>query len=54
MADPEVAIPSVFVVRRDGTVAWSYIGERMSDRPASQMVLEALDGIAGGASNPAR
>ncbi len=47
MADPEVAIPSVFVVRQDGTVAWSYIGERMSDRPASEMVLEALDGIAG-------
>jgi len=45
VADPEVAIPSVFVIRQDGTVAWSYVGERMSDRPASQMVLEALDGI---------
>jgi len=46
VADPEVAIPSVFVVRQDGSIAWSYIGERMSDRPASQMILEALDEIA--------
>lgn len=45
VADPEVAIPAVFVIRQDGSMAWSYIGERMSDRPASQMVIEALDAI---------
>jgi len=41
--------PSRSVAVTSTTVAWSYIGERMTDRLASQMVLEALDGIEGGA-----
>lgn len=48
VAGDEVAIPSVFVVRADKTLAWSYIGERTPDRPASQMVLEAVDAVLAG------
>ena len=48
VAGDEVAIPSVFVVRADKTLAWSYVGERTPDRPASQMVLEAVDAVLAG------
>jgi len=38
----DVAIPSHFLVRRDGTVAWRFFAERIQDRPSPERVLEAV------------
>jgi peroxiredoxin len=38
-----LAAPAVFIIDRDGRITWSYVGEANSDRPSSEMLLEALD-----------
>jgi len=40
MKGRDIAVPSVFVVRRDRTIAWKKIGEDMADRPSASEVLE--------------
>jgi peroxiredoxin len=40
MQGRDIAVPSVFVVRRDGTIAWKKVGEDMADRPTAREVLE--------------
>jgi peroxiredoxin len=47
----ELAIPAVFVVAPDGTIAWRHIGESVPDRPTPDAVLAAIDAI--GAKQPA-
>ena len=42
MAIEELAIPSVFVVDRDGAIAWRHVGEYVPDRPTPDAVLAAL------------
>jgi peroxiredoxin len=37
-----VATPAVFVVDKSGQIAWSYIGQNISDRPNNQTILENL------------
>ena len=32
--DHDIAVPAIFVVRRDATIAWRYIGNSKSDRPS--------------------
>ena len=39
----DMAIPSTVIVTPAGEVAWEYIGEKVPDRPASDLVLEQLD-----------
>ena len=33
MKGQELAVPAVFIVRRDGTIAYRHVGESMADRP---------------------
>ena len=35
-----IALPSTFVIDRDGIVRWAYIGQRPSDRPTPDEMLE--------------
>jgi peroxiredoxin len=41
---PEVeggnATPAVFIINPDGEIIWKYIGNDISDRPSSQLILE--------------
>jgi peroxiredoxin Q/BCP len=37
-----VATPAVFIVDKAGQIAWSYIGQNISDRPNNQTILENL------------
>ncbi|MCK6625358.1 MAG: peroxiredoxin family protein [Anaerolineae bacterium] len=37
-----VATPAVFVINKSGQIAWSYIGQNISDRPNNQTILENL------------
>nr|NIQ58281.1 hypothetical protein [Gemmatimonadota bacterium]NIU78494.1 hypothetical protein [Gammaproteobacteria bacterium] len=36
----DIARPSTIVLDADGEVAWSYVGERASDRPKLEEILE--------------
>ena len=47
MQGRDIAVPSVFVVRRDRTIAWKKIGEDMADRPSASEVLEQARNAAG-------
>jgi len=38
----DIAIPSLFVLDRNGTVVWRYVGETMADRPHSARITEVL------------
>jgi peroxiredoxin len=40
MQGRDIAVPSVFVVRHDRTIAWKKVGEDMTDRPSAGEVLE--------------
>jgi peroxiredoxin len=39
MAGRDIAVPSVFVVRADRSIAWKAVGENMTDRPKATDVL---------------
>jgi len=45
-AENGVAWPAIFIVGRDGRIAWRSLAQTYRERPASNVVLEALDGIA--------
>ncbi len=42
MQGRDIAVPSVFVVRRDRTIAWKKVGEDITDRPSAGEVLEQV------------
>lgn len=42
MTDSEIAVPATFVVAKDGTIAYRYIGETQADRPTNEDLLKAL------------
>ncbi len=49
MDGEDIAVPSMFIVMPDRSVAWQYVGESAMDRPAEDRVLERLDAaLAGG------
>jgi peroxiredoxin len=37
-----LATPSVFVIDRDGSVRWKYVGQSSADRPTNEMILEQV------------
>ena len=41
-----VARPSLFLVRRDGSVAWSYVGEDFADRPVDEDLFHSVEEVA--------
>jgi peroxiredoxin len=56
MKGRDIAVPSVFVVRRDRSIAWSKVGEDMTDRPSASEVLDqarrAVSGAEGSRVSP--
>ncbi len=44
----DISRPATIVVGSDGTVLWSYVGDRPSDRPLLPDVLKVLDVAAAG------
>ncbi len=42
-----IALPSTWVIDREGTVRWAYIGEHASDRPAPEIMLEQARPLTG-------
>ena len=43
MAHEELGVPALFVVRTDGTIAWRFVAQSVSDRPTNETVLEVLE-----------
>jgi peroxiredoxin len=44
----EIAIPAVFVIGKDGNIAWKHVGGTMSDRPPEDDIVGAVERAAGG------
>jgi len=42
-----IALPSTWVIDREGTVRWAYIGKNASDRPAPEVMLEQARPLTG-------
>lgn len=42
-AKRDIAVPAVFMVNRDGTVIWRYIGESIVDTSTAKDLLEVID-----------
>jgi peroxiredoxin len=47
MRNQSFAVPSVFIVMPDRSIAWKYVGENAGDRPPEDRVLEQLDAALG-------
>ena len=41
----DISMPAHFLVRRDGSIAWSYVARRIVDRPAPATVTRAIDAL---------
>ncbi len=42
--DGGVASPSILAIRKDGTVAWSYVGRDYADRPTDDDLFASIRG----------
>ncbi len=42
--DGGLARPSIFVVRRDGSIGWRFVGRDFADRPTDDEVFDSLGG----------
>jgi len=42
--DGGIAKPSIFAIRKDGSVGWAYIGRDFADRPTDDELFESLRG----------
>ena len=42
--DGGIAKPSIFAVRKDGSIAWTYIGQDYADRPTDDELFDSLRG----------
>ncbi len=39
MKGRDIAVPSTFILRQNGTIAWRHVGESMADRPSNPALL---------------
>lgn len=37
------AVPSKFLINKDGKIVWTYIGKDKTDRPSIEMMMEAIN-----------
>jgi peroxiredoxin len=42
--DGGIAKPSIFAIRRDGSIGWAYIGRDFADRPTDDELFESIRG----------
>lgn len=47
MDGQDIAVPSVFIVGKDGRIHYRYIGESVTDRPSPSDLIEAIKKIEG-------
>ena len=37
------AVPSKFLINKEGKIVWTYIGKDKTDRPSIEMMMEVID-----------
>jgi hypothetical protein len=37
------AVPSKFLINKEGNIVWTYIGKDKTDRPSIEMMMEVID-----------
>jgi peroxiredoxin len=42
--DGGIAKPSIFAIRRDGSIGWTYVGRDFADRPTDDEMFESIRG----------
>ncbi len=42
--DGGIAKPAIFAIRRDGSIAWEYVGRDFADRPTDEELFHSLQG----------
>jgi peroxiredoxin len=42
--DGGIAKPSIFAIRRDGSIGWAYVGRDFADRPTDDELFQSLRG----------
>jgi peroxiredoxin len=42
--DGGIAKPSIFAIRRDGSIGWAYVGRDFADRPTDDELFESIRG----------
>ncbi len=42
--DGGIAKPSIFAIRRDGSIGWAYVGRDFADRPADEELFNSIRG----------
>jgi len=42
--DGGLAKPAIFAIRRDGAIAWEYVGRDFADRPTDEELFNSLQG----------
>lgn len=47
MEGQDIAVPSVFIVGKDGRIHYRYVGESVTDRPTSADLIDAIKKIEG-------
>ena len=50
----EIALPATIIVGPDGRVAWTHVGDTITDRPAEDAIIEALRAIPAASTATAR
>ncbi len=43
MAGKDIAVPAVFVIRKDGKIHWRKVGESVTDRPSVGDIIEQAE-----------
>jgi peroxiredoxin len=41
----DIAVPAHFLLRADGSIAWSYVARRINDRPTPETIVRAVEGL---------
>jgi peroxiredoxin len=47
MEGQDIAVPSVFIIGKDGRIHYRHIGESVSDRPSPSDIIDAIKKIEG-------
>ena len=42
--DGGIAKPSIFAIRRDGSISWAYVGRDFADRPTDEELFNSIRG----------
>jgi peroxiredoxin len=42
MKGGDISVPATFIVAKDGTIRWTYLGDTQADRPSAEVIVEQV------------